>query len=102
LNLNPPAPARQRGDAAVMLRQHVVLEIPNPAANSAKVRFVHKNAMTSTAWDGGASRHGVPVAAWQRSSAAASMSHACPLTFTPARNKAYPAAVRTGVKSVPW
>jgi hypothetical protein len=86
-----------------MFRQHVVFEIPNPAASSSKVRFVRRNATVSTAWASGASsRHGVPAAACLRSSDAASVSQVPALTFTPARNSAYPVVVRVGVKDVPW
>jgi hypothetical protein len=45
-----------------MSRQQVDPEIPNPPASFAYVRFVRKNAMTSTACaTGSSSRHRVPV-----------------------------------------
>src|ERR1019366_259237 len=62
-----------------------------------------RNATVSTAWASGASsRHGVPAAACLRSSDAASVAQVPALTFTPARNSAYPVVVWVGVKDVPW
>ena len=58
--------------------------------------------MTSTACaSGDSSRHRVPFRSCRRRSDAARSSQVPALTFTPARNRAYPAAVSSGVNDVP-
>ena len=77
-------------------------EIPDPAASSLQVRFVRRNAITSTAWASGASsRHRVPCLSCRRRSDAARSFTVPALTFTPARNTAYPVPVSSGVNDVP-
>jgi hypothetical protein len=77
-------------------------EIPNPAASSAQVRLVRRNAITSTACaSGDSSRHRVPFRSCRRRSDPARSSQVPALTLTPARNRANPVAVSSGVNDVP-